>query len=67
METIYFDFSHNSTHYFLHYTKKAVYSTFYCHAFAGLPSHLNHMYFVFIPKRLNHQMETGVSLLIMHV
>ena len=53
-ETIYFDFSHNSTYYFLHYTTKTVYSTFYCYAFAGLPSHLQHMYFVFIPKRLNH-------------
>ena len=53
-ETIHFDFSHNSTHYFLHYTRKTVYSTFYCHTFAGLPSHFQHMYFVFIPKQLNH-------------
>ena len=36
-EKIHFDFSHNSTHYLLHYTTKTVYSTFYCHAFAGSP------------------------------
>ena len=44
-EKIHFDFSHNSTHYLLHYTTKTVYSTFYCHAFAGSPSHLQYMYF----------------------
>ena len=40
-EMVHFDFSHNSTHYFLHYTTKTIYSTLYCHAFAGSPSNLH--------------------------